>query len=146
MSNETIVLKVNDIVQNPFLACDYLFTEEKRKQLLDADVSELRLFFNFIFHNKEKISEILSSTAYTEYVNVQVGVKNYSEQLELLGTIGTTVGDTVAGGLPIVTVVAHIAKTIFRSIKKKNTKLFVDEIEQIISSLHIMKRLDDINK
>ncbi|MGX5609898.1 hypothetical protein ACWKTZ_26370 [Bacillus cereus] len=153
MSEETIVLKVNDIVKNPYLACDYLFIEEKRNQLDEATTGELKAFVDFISENREQIGKILSSSSYKEYVNAQKGVKSYSEQLAYLETIATAVGDAGVGaviattgalsGVPVVTGLLLLTKFVHRFLKDKNSDKFVEELECLIREKHVGKRLDD---
>ncbi|PDY91017.1 hypothetical protein CON09_15935 [Bacillus anthracis] len=138
---ETIVLKVEDIVKNPYLACDYLFIEEKRTQLLDADIYEVRGFQNFISKNKKKIGEILSSQSYKDYVNAQNDVKDYTEQLKTLADFATTAIET-ATGVPVLGLLVKLAQAMNGYFHHKDMEKFVEEMESVVTNKHIGLRLE----
>lgn len=145
MSNETIVLKINDIVQNPFLACDYLFTVEKREQLMKANSREVKAFLDFIAKDKDQITKILPSEAYKAYINAQEGIKDYSEQVKLLEALSTTAIDAMAGGIPVSTALLLLYKRVAKFIKDKDAKAFVDDVQQALSKKNIENRLNHLN-
>lgn len=131
---------------NPYLACDHIFTQEKRVLLDNATLTEIRTLMNYIKDNKDDIAKIISSNSYKEYINVQKGVKSYKEQLQLIEDVVVTVADTATTGLPITMAAVKLAKLFISSISSKNKTKLVDEIDEVISSLHLNKRIAELLK